>query len=327
MVRGRWAGRRDRRGTPLGDLTTAAAILGWIGVVLLLDAVPLPVQHAAGGAGTGVEVVRQVLLGALTWVVLLRLLARESALVRMQTGVVVVLATMVEYTFSPLLEAYLYRIGTVPLFVPPGHGLVYLAALCIGRSAPVRRHERAAVVATVALGSAWAVAGLIGVIGGRHDVLGAFWWCCLLAFLRWGPSRGVYLGAFVVVGFLELAGTALGTWAWAPVDPVLGVIGQGNPPSGAAGGYGWFDLYALLSAPWLLSAWRASRLRTSSWSRALVARAFPPKHPSVPSSDVNRPPASVTTGTSAAMSYSASSGSVAMSTAPSATSMYDQKSP
>jgi len=58
-----------------------------------------------------------------------------------------------------------------------------------------------------------------------------------------------------------------------------------------------------------------------------VASALPPKQPSTPSSELNRPPASTTTGTSAAMSYRASSGSVAMSTAPSATSMYDQKSP
>jgi len=295
--------------------------MGWIGAVLLVDALPLPGVAAA-------EVIRQVVLGGLTWLVLVRLLARQSVLVRVQTGVVVVLATVVEYTFSPLLEAYTYRIGTVPMFVPPGHGLVYLAALCIGRSAWVRRHARAAVAGTATIGGLWAVAGLVGGFGERHDVLGAFWFCCLLAFLRWGPSRLVYVGAFVVVGCLELAGTALGTWTWATVDPVLGVIGQGNPPSGAAGGYGWFDLYALLSAPSLLAAAeRLSRSRTSSCRRPLVANAFPPPQPATPSTEVNRPPASMITGTSAAMSYRASSGSVAMSTAPSATSMYDQKSP
>ena len=45
-----------------------------------------------------------------------------------------------------------------------------------------------------------------------------------------------------------------------------------------------------------------SRARTSSWSSPLVATALPPQQPSRPSRDVNRPPASVTTGTSAAMS-------------------------
>ncbi len=67
--------------------------------------------------------------------------------------------------------------------------------------------------------------------------------------------------------------------------------------------------------------------RTSSCRGPLVASALPPQGPSRPSREVNRPPASVTTGTSAAMSCSLRSGSQAMSTAPSATSMYDQKSP
>lgn len=301
------------RSSVRGDLGPVVVVVCWIGLILLVDAAALAPQA---------EVARQVVLGVTTWGLLLALAARQSPLVRAQTAVVVVLATLVEYTFSPLLEAYVYRIGTVPLFVPPGHGLVYLAALCIGRSVPLTRHPRVTVAATVLIGGSWAGYALLA----HDDQLGAFWFLCLLGFLRWGRSRMLYVGAFVVVSYLELLGTALGTWAWAPVDPVLGVVGQGNPPSGAAGGYGWFDLYALLLAPRVLS-WTSSIRRTWSCSNPLVATAFPPKQPSAPSSEVNRPPASVTTGTSAAMSYSASSGSVATSTAPSATSMYDQKSP
>jgi hypothetical protein len=37
-------------------------------------------------------------------------------------------------------------------------------------------------------------------------------------------------------------------------------VAIGNPPSGAAGGYGWFDLAAVLAAPALVRAW--ARLRT-----------------------------------------------------------------
>jgi hypothetical protein len=282
-----------------GDLAVAATVLAWIGLVLLADGV-----RALNGA----ETARQLALGATTWLVLAALLRRETPLVRAQTLVVVALATCVEYTFSPLLEAYVYRIHTVPLFVPPGHGLVYLAALAIGRSAPVRARLRPLVTLTVVVGGAWAASGLLGLYGGRHDVLGAFWFACLLAFLAWGPNRGLYVGAFVVVGYLELVGTALHVWAWAPTDPVLHVIGQGNPPSGAAGGYGWFDLYALLLAPKLLSLGERllSASRTALWRRPLVTTALPPAdgsgRPSAPSSEVNLPPASTTTGTSAAMS-------------------------
>jgi hypothetical protein len=305
------------------DLRVAALVVGWIGAVLLGDSV---------AALDGHELLRQVVLGAATWAVLGALLARETPLVRTQTLLVVACATAVEYTFSPLLEAYTYRIGTVPLFVPPGHGLVYLAALAVGRSATARAHARALVVGTVVVGGAWAAHGLL--LAERRDVLGAFWFGCLLGFLAWGRARLLYVGAFLVVSYLEIAGTALGTWAWAAHDPVLGVVGQGNPPSGAAGGYGWFDLYAVLLAPAVLRRLQLPGLKpsesaesASSWSSPLVARASDPSGPSTPSSDENRPPASTTIGTSAAMSQMARSGSQAMSTAPSATSMYDQKSP
>ena len=245
---------------------------------------------------------------------------------------VVGFATAVEYTFSPLLEAYVYRIGTVPFFVPPGHGLVYLAALAVGRSATARAHARGLVAATVAVAGAWALYGVT--LADRRDVLGAFWCLCLFGFLAWGRARLLYVGAFVVVSYLEIAGTALGTWAWAAHDPVLGVVGQGNPPSGAAGGYGWFDLFAVLLATRVLELLQLSGRKpsesaesTSSWSRPLVATASSPSGPSTPATEENLPPASTTIGTSAAMSQMWSSGSQAMSTAPSATSMYDQKSP
>jgi hypothetical protein len=285
-----------------GDLGLAAGVMAWIGAVLVADRSGPPVE--------------QLGLGAATWTVLVLLLRREVPLVRAQTVIVVVLATMVEYTFSPLLEAYTYRLGTVPAYVPPGHGLVYLAALALGRSMLFERFARPLVAATVVVGGAWAVHGVT--LAERPDVLGAFWFCCLLGFLRWGRSRLLYVGAFVVVSWLELLGTALDVWRWAPVDPVLGIVTQGNPPSGAAGGYGWFDLYALLLAPFVVAG--ASRLRARACRTPLVARAFPPNGPSTPSRDVKRPPASVTTGTSAAMSCKDSSGSQAMSTPPSATS-------
>ncbi|NHC45687.1 hypothetical protein [Motilibacter aurantiacus] len=226
------------------DLAVAGVVLVWVTAVLLLDR----------GATLG----QQRLLGGATWALLLGLLAREAPLVRAQTAIVVAFATAVEYTFSPLLEVYLYRLPGVPWFVPPGHGLVYLAALAIGRSPQARARARPLVTATAVAGTAYAVWGLVG--PGRLDVLGAFWLCCLLGFLRWGRSALLYVGAFVVVTYLEVLGTALHVWAWQPYDPT-GLVPIGNPPSGAAGGYGWFDLAAVLGAPALLRAVRRARSR------------------------------------------------------------------
>jgi hypothetical protein len=71
------------------------------------------------------------------------------------------------------------------------------------------------------------------------------------------------VGAFVVVTYLEILGTWLGTWEWQRTDPT-GIVSIGNPPSGAAGGYGWFDLAAVLAAPTLLAATHRLTARAQS---------------------------------------------------------------
>jgi hypothetical protein len=217
----------------------ALLMMGWLSLVLWFD-------RDAGGGGLWL----QRGLGAGTWLVLLAALARVSALVRAQTLVVVAFATVVEYLFSPTLHVYTYRFDNVPAYVPPGHGLVYLSAFALGHAAVVQRRLRRWEAAVVAVGGLWAAYGVL--LADRPDVLGAFWYACLVLFLAFGPSKAVYVGAFVVVSWLELLGTHLGTWEWGRTD-FTGWIPIGNPPSGAAGGYGWFDLAALLLAPWLLA--------------------------------------------------------------------------
>jgi hypothetical protein len=181
--------------------------------------------------------------------------------VRAQTVVVVAFATLVEYTFSAGLGVYLYRFPGVPAYVPPGHGLVYLSAFALGHSPWVRAHLRTATVVVVTGLGAWAAYGVL--LAGRSDALGAVWFVCLVGFLCWGPSVEVYVGAAVVVTWLELVGTTVGTWAWQPHDP-LGWLSIGNPPSGAAGGYGWFDLAGLVAAPLLLRGWLLLRDRAAA---------------------------------------------------------------
>ena len=63
-----------------------------------------------------------------------------------------------------------------------------------------------------------------------------------------GRYPGVYAVAFLLTAALELYGTRLGTWSWAPHDPT-GVLSAANPPSGIPGGYCWLDFWALLLAP------------------------------------------------------------------------------
>ena len=63
-----------------------------------------------------------------------------------------------------------------------------------------------------------------------------------------------------MVSILELYGTSIGTWRWAVTLPGLG-IPDGNPPSGVASGYVWFDVMAMLVAPLLVAGTRTVRAR------------------------------------------------------------------
>ena len=222
-----------------------AVVALWVAVVLGLD--------------VGSTLTEQRLLGLGTWALLLALLRHESRATRVQVAVVVVYASLVEYVCSGWLGVYVYRLHNVPAFVPPGHGLVYLAALAIGRSAWAHRSAWLLPVTLTACG-AWAAWGLV--VSPTLDVLGAVWFGCLLAFVRWGRSPLVYAGAFLVVSYLEVVGTSLGTWAWQPHDPT-GLLAIGNPPSGIAGGYAWFDAAALAVTPRLLRWWDARRVAGS----------------------------------------------------------------
>jgi len=228
--------------------------------------VPLPCNSVVGlvatwvplvlWADTGASLGQQRLLGLGTWLLLLLLLRRADRATRWQVGVVVAYATAVELVFAGWLGVYVYRLENVPAFVPPGHGLVYLGALALGASAWVHQHRSAFLLATLVPGACWAVWGVT--LADRPDALGAFWFGCLLLFVWRGRSPLLYGGALVVVTYLELIGTSLGTWTWQHSDPT-GLVSIGNPPSGIAGGYAFFDAAALLVAPRLLAEWDRRR--------------------------------------------------------------------
>jgi hypothetical protein len=204
----------------------------------------------------------QLALGVLTWLVLLGSLARVSGERRAQTLAVVCFATIGEVTGSLIWGVYHYRLHNLPLFIPPAHGIVYLTGLSV--AAAFRGYTRALVVSAAALAFGWGVAGLL--LLPQRDVAGAVGIPLLLLFLWRGRNRGIYAGVFLVVAALELYGTAIGTWHWSRTLPGLG-ISDGNPPSGVASGYVWFDVMALLTAPLAIAVVRrGGRHRTHGHS-------------------------------------------------------------
>jgi hypothetical protein len=193
----------------------------------------------------------QMLLGLCTWGFLAIAFVHLTPMERAQTSVVVVVATCAEVIGSVLWGVYTYRLGNLPLFVPPGHGLVYLTGLRLSQMRWFRMRPRLLVGAAMVAVGAWALVGLTAL--GRTDIAGAVGATVLLVFLWRGRAPAVYAGVFFAVAFLEIYGTAMGTWTWAGEVPGLGVS-DGNPPSGAASGYVFFDIAALALAPMLLAA-------------------------------------------------------------------------
>jgi len=225
---------------------------------------PVPAVAAIGGAAYLAALLaldhyanyhEQLALGVLTWAVLAAALSRVSVERRAQTIAVVVFATIGEVTGSLIWGVYHYRLHNLPLFVPPAHGLVYLTGLSVALA--FRRHARALVATAAVAAATWGLLGLV--LLPRRDVAGAIGVPLLLAFLLRSRYRTIYASVFLVVAALELYGTAIGTWRWAVRLPGLG-IPDGNPPSGVASGYVWFDVMALLTSPAALALVRRWRV-------------------------------------------------------------------
>ena len=219
------------------------AIVSFVGVVLAVD--------------TQVEGRAQLLLGLAAWGALGLALRGVPPLLRLQTLIVVVVATCAEIVGSIVWGVYTYRLENLPSFVPPCHGLVYLAGASLAVWAAPRKDllVRVALVAVLA----WGLAGVV--LLPRSDVGGAIGAALLAVYLIRGRAPEVYAGVFLVVAWLELYGTAIGTWEWAVTIPGT-PIAQGHPPSGVAAGYVWFDIVALTLAPPVIR-W-AGRIR-SGW--------------------------------------------------------------
>lgn len=227
-----------------------SAPLPFAAMVLCVIASFLALDHYAGQG-------EQLVLGAATWTILIASCVSLEPQDRARALIVVLVASCAEVLGSIVLGAYTYRLDNLPAFVPPGHGLVFLAGLRISQSAAVRRHPEAFVRGVIAIVAAWGVAGLL--LLGRTDLLGAITGAALIYVLLRGRPATLYAGVFLMVGFLEIYGTSIGAWHWAATAPDM-TLPAGNPPSGIAGVYVLFDIAAIALAPRLLRVFDRVRL-------------------------------------------------------------------
>jgi len=199
----------------------------------------------------------QLVLGLVTFGVLLVCARRVDRERRLQLWVCIPVATCFEVIGSLIWGGYRYRLHNIPLYVPPGHALVYLFGITALTLPLVQRHGRAFRYTILALCTGWSIAGLtfLPFLTGRLDVSGAliwplFAWCILYS------GRGELFGAiWIATTTLEIAGTWAGDWTWVAVTPWTHVP-SGNPPSAIAAGYAVIDGTVVLLAPVALRAAR-----------------------------------------------------------------------
>jgi hypothetical protein len=183
-------------------------------------------------------------LGVATVAFLLVMIRLAPSTERRQVLTMVGVATVLEVCCSLIWGVYRYRLHNVPLYVPPGHGLIYLFALRWAKTPLMARYGRMVCRLSLMAATAWTLYDLTVIphFGGHPDLLGL----CLLpvfaVFLR-RPNAGVYAGAFLATSALELVGTGFGNWTWQAAMPIIH-LPVGNPPSVIAGAYCMLDFVA-----------------------------------------------------------------------------------
>lgn len=210
--------------TARGTLAYLVAFGGFAGVALWLD-----VRADARG---------HLALGVLAWAFLAVALRLQPAAVRVQVVVLVAVATALEVFGSLVWRAYTYRLDDLPLYVPAGHGLFYLAALRAAALPLLVRRGRVIVIVVTAAATAWMLAGLVR--PPLPDLLGLVVWAVFVRFIVRGRYPLLYAVSFVMTAALEWYGTSLGAWTWSPVLPVLW-LPAANPPACIGAGYAAMD--------------------------------------------------------------------------------------
>jgi hypothetical protein len=212
------------------------AFVGYMPLLLFLDA------HL-------VSIYEQYALGALTFFLLFVSTRWSSPEERRQVWLCVIIATGFEVWGSLVWGLYRYQLHNLPLYVPPGHGLVYLFGLTAARTPLFARHRTAVTRVALTLAAIWAVSGLtwLPLLTGRFDLSGALCLPLFAWFVLRTPRAAIFAGIFFCTSLLEIFGTSFGNWRWAEAAPYV-LIPTGNPPSVIAGGYCVIDGTVLLAA-------------------------------------------------------------------------------
>jgi hypothetical protein len=174
----------------------------------------------------------QVAVSAFTWLLLLALWKQSDPRQRPALIACLLFATGGEVFLSLVWGLYEYRLQNIPLFVPPGHVLLFFLGTQAAQRLPDGREWW---IAGMALPAVLAFAWM-----GR-DTLGPWLYALFVACMLISPSRKLYAIMFVLSLAMELYGTWMGNWMWSARVPWVGLASD-NPPIAAGAFYCVLDL-------------------------------------------------------------------------------------
>jgi hypothetical protein len=198
--------------------------LNWIIAATIL--VGLPIDVYAGPFG-------QAMASVLVWIVFFMVWETTLPQRRLALAACLAIATAGEMFLSLGWGIYAYRLGNIPMFVPPGHVILFYLGMQLADRMP------AAVE--------WAVPAVFVPIVAYFafytgsDTMGLVYFAFFLGCMIVSPSRRLYPTMFVLSLSMELYGTWLGNWVWADHIPWLGLTSD-NPPLASGAFYCVLDL-------------------------------------------------------------------------------------
>lgn len=170
----------------------------------------------------------QLAIGAVVWGLLLALIAPLPAPERRMYLACIAIATAGELFLSLVWGLYTYRLGNVPMFVPPGHALMLMLGVALTNRMPE-------MVARAILGGA-GVYTLLAAVTGLDTLAVPLYLMLGVSVLALPAHARLFASSFVLTLTLELYGTALGNWYWDREVPWVGLVTT-NPPAIAGAFY------------------------------------------------------------------------------------------
>lgn len=155
------------------------------------------------------------------WSTFAWLIRRADSTERRQLIWCVIIASLGEWFLGFVWGLYEYRLGNLPLFIPPGHAVVYAAGRRLRQFVPARLAPALA----VGLGIYSLVAAPAG-----WDTQAPLWYLLVLGYLLWGSPRNLYSTMFLLAFCVEAFGTSVGGWRYMPRDPWFGLSTVTRPP-------------------------------------------------------------------------------------------------